>query len=341
MADFEPKVFRSPRGAMQDVTAKGEILREDPASHKFRLWKLSGVPASQELPGSDKARGPRAVSSNGQWIAAAAEGESLLLWQLMPDGGVAPPIVLSSESATFNLGFSPGDRWLAAAYSNGDCRLWDLNDPKATPHSLTNLPDGGVMAFAPGDDRIATAGWDDEIHLRVLDDKGPRTADSPHHPKASFTQLALAFSADGEWLAVGGLGNRIRVWKASGHEVFLEERSGTVGALAFSPDGRWLAAGGEDGTVQLWRWAGEKTNSTPIVLAGQHGIDSVVFTPQGLLSSSRDGTVRLWELRTGKLIKLACQSAGRTLSRREWDTYLLSETYEQDEPCPGMPKAPD
>jgi WD40 repeat protein len=140
---------------------------------------------------------------------------------------------------------------------------------------------------------------------------------------------------------MGGEKGRVQIWRISGGSTFLENRD-DVQSLAFSPDGHWLAAGGKSGDIQLWRWDKEKTNPMPIVFTGHKTpVDSVSFTSKGLMSAAGDDDVHLWEVRTDKLIQLACQSAGRTLSKSERDTYLLSELHQEDEPCPGMPKAPD
>jgi WD40 repeat protein len=222
--------------------------------------------------------------------------------------------------------------------------LWDLQRLNAPPHSLTNLKGDATLAFAPDDGLIATAGSTGDINLRIIAPHGIKISDSPAHPTSSFSTQALAFSPDGKWIAIAGSEDQIQVWKNSGHDKFLENRGKAVKSLAFSADGRWLAGGGFDGSVQLWRWTEEETNPTPVVLSGLKSmtpISSLVFTSQGLLAGSPDGTVRLWELRTDELIKLACQSVGRTLSKKEWATYLLSEPYQENEPCPGLPKAPD
>jgi WD40 repeat protein len=339
----ESRIFRFSDKEFPALSEKGEILRRDLASGQLLLWKLTGEPASQNFSGSEKIFPRYTVSADGQWFAAVSRGGTLLLWKIKPDGEVGQPEALASEFSPATLRFSPGGRWLAAVEFTGKCRLWDLRNLKSPPHFLTNMRFGSTaLAFAPGDDKVATGGPYGEIHLRILDAAGPKIADSRNSPNASVSPRALAFSPDGEWIAIGGGGNRFQVWKTSGRNIFLESRSASIAAISFSADGQWLVAGGSDGLIQLWRWAGEKTNPAPILLAGHTGyVGSVVFTPQGLLSASRDHTVRLWELRPEKLIKLACQSAGRTLSKSEWATYLLSEPYEPDEPCPGLPKAPD
>ncbi len=88
--------------------------------------------------------------------------------------------------------------------------------------------------------------------------------------------------------------------------------SGSVQALAFSADGRWLASGGYDQAVIVWnlssgreefRFGGQKGPVTPEGL-NKGVVVALAFNPDGtrLVSADVSGVIRTWNLQTRKLL---------------------------------------
>jgi WD40 repeat protein len=68
---------------------------------------------------------------------------------------------------------------------------------------------------------------------------------------------AVAFAADGSWLATAGTDGMVRL-RDAGTGLLLATLSGDIGpvsAMAIAADGSWLATAGEDRTVRLWNAA--------------------------------------------------------------------------------------
>src|SRR5262249_56695377 len=75
----------------------------------------------------------------------------------------------------------------------------------------------------------------------------------------------FAWSPDDRVLAVGGLGDLIRLWEVSSGRVRREFRGHQAQAtcLAFSRDGRLLASGSGDTTLLGWKILPEKERRVP------------------------------------------------------------------------------
>ena len=97
----------------------------------------------------------------------------------------------------------------------------------------------------------------------------------------------------------------------------LIEGLGAMTTLAFSRDGDLLAVGRDDGAVQLWRLKAASADETeaPVRLdwtrdAGRSPVRSLAFSPNGYMIVSRNaqGAVRLWAAQTSYELPLAPQA---------------------------------
>jgi WD40 repeat protein len=67
-------------------------------------------------------------------------------------------------------------------------------------------------------------------------------------------------------------------------------------------------------------------------LVGHHDVAwAITFSPDGkkLASSSRDGTIIVWDLDLDSWSRRACDIANRNLTEAEWQQYLGDEAYHE------------
>jgi WD40 repeat protein len=118
--------------------------------------------------------------------------------------------------------------------------------------------------------------------------------------QAKDEMLAVAFSADGKWLATGGTDSTIRVWNLETKAPPLELKGHTdwISGLAFSPDGKLLASSSADRTARIWKtdtWKEEF--QLPVQIT--EPVSGVAFATEGdLLAFAVGGpeerSVRVW-----------------------------------------------
>jgi len=116
----------------------------------------------------------------------------------------------------------------------------------------------------------------------------------------------VVFSPDGEKLAIASNSPNLYLWDMAdlNQPCQTVNTDHPISAMAFSPDGR-LITGGWDGQIQLRDLSQVGELSTPIHPLSGHTqvVTALAPSPDGkfLISGSRDRTLQLWHLPTGKL----------------------------------------
>ena len=209
------------------------------------------------------------------------------------------------RSKIWGVSYSPEANAIASCDEEGSINLWQY-DRKAVAHRLTGHEDRvSAISFKPDGKIIASGSYDSTVRLwnvatgtleKTLSEFPGRIED-------------VAFSPDGR--VVGCVGraekageNKIILWDAEtgGVHRVVEGVSDRVFCMTFSPDGTTVATGNWQSKVVLL----DIYSGISVTLHGHHDqVLDVDFSPDGrlLASVSEDGTVNIWNAKTGRLIK--------------------------------------
>ncbi|MFF2506593.1 TIR domain-containing protein [Streptomyces sp. NPDC058067] len=190
----------------------------------------------------------------------------------------------------------------------------DVRNP-ARPRTVRALP-GALIAASPRGNLIATEQDDGALRLWNLSGSVSGSArlrraaavSAPPGITGTPQAVAVAFSADGQTIAVAGV-DSVRLWDVADRarpvarpELFTQS-SGGISAVALAPDGTTLATGDSDGVVALWDVSDPLRPRAGARLGGlAAAVGSLSFSPDGRTvaaaeeQDSESGTVRLWSV---------------------------------------------
>jgi WD40 repeat protein len=170
---------------------------------------------------------------------------------------------------------------------------------------LTNvLPHSDLVhfvSFSPDGKTAVTASTDGTARLWDAVTGEPRGTPLRHEGGV----MQADFSPDSRLVITSSLDHTARIWEVESGQprgAPLRHR-GPVRSVAFSPDGTTVLTGSNDGAARIWDVATQQPLGEPLWQMGW--LQQVGFRPDGkvaITASQADNMLRLWELRTGKLI---------------------------------------
>jgi WD40 repeat protein len=299
----------------------GETVVSTSQDGTVALWDVgdrrAGGTLRERLRGHSRSVQQPVFSPDGETLYTVSHDGTAIAWDIGGKRGLERHFTFTHAALANRAGydghpgsFSPDGRLLALGLKDQGIRLWDATD--LTPAGRPLLETRGLvyaLAFAP-DGRTLAAGtvggettlWDVESQslLRRL-------------PVRPGVVTGVSFSADGTLLATAGP-EGVDLW-----DVATGEALGTIalgvpaGDVAFGPTGSTLAFVRERsvGTAEVWDAARRSRIATLSVgtvrsVGGVSVATAIAFSPDGRALATGgldDPIVRVWDVRTGKLIR--------------------------------------
>ncbi|AKG21461.1 hypothetical protein IJ00_09310 [Calothrix sp. 336/3] len=209
---------------------------------------------------------------------------------------------------------SPDGKKIATSGSDGTVKVWNTFGQKLSEFKADKDGVNSVI-FSPDGRNLITVG--EESIAKIWDLSGKLLTEFNHDQKVI---TSVSFSPNGKLLATASRDSAVKIWTISGQQLQKIQAHKFVNCVKFSPDGQSIVTAGIDDSqfisqrdssnnknksyARLWNLSGQK-------IAEFHGyedeesINSVSFSPDSkhLATASDNGTIRLWDLDSNKLVE--------------------------------------
>lgn len=281
------------------VSAGGDAL--------VKFWDI-GAGTATDLKGHESAVLAVAVDEPTKLLVSGSVDRSVKGWDAE---GKKEKWSWAGKSAVCAVAIRKGGKQVAVGTADGGLSVLALDGSE--PKLLGSLPahSAGVacVTYSADGSRLATCGGDGIVRIWNVPATGVPVALSKFEPASKAPNslvppvTAIAFSADGRYLAAGGADSITRVWDiqtGAEHRAF-RGHTDWVTAIAFRPDGGAVMSAGVDKAVRIF----ETARPDSVASAGHAlparciGINKAGNT---IITGAEDKTVKVWDLDSGREI---------------------------------------
>jgi WD40 repeat protein/uncharacterized caspase-like protein len=285
---------------------KGQLLASASRDGTIKLWRL-GMPVKelQTLRGHTGWVNRISFSPDGQQLASASEDGMVKRWQAGNDAAIAT--FRADRDRVTSVAFSPDGKQLATS-GEITTNLWNT-DGTLIRTLETHTEKVNAIQFSPNGQMIATGSNDRAIRLYDLEGKSLGVL---RGHGAGIMQVS--FSPDGSELFTASSDKTARAWRV---EPARKSLNSGLSKMATSSDGKTVAIVNSDNTIKLFQREQNQLKPLNVEFKGHtSAVTQISFSPNGFLlaSSSADKTIRLWEVRTGKVVKTITGHSDRVTS---------------------------
>ncbi len=303
---------RRPPGVAAKYNHSGTLIATGAGDGRLKLWDGGDYHLIRSIEADALSVNVLAFSADDARIATGGESGGVKIWEVA-SGRLLRSLDCDGKRV-LTLAFGGDDRTIAAAVIGGTTRIWDSDSGDQRALFDRDNAEATAGAYSP-DGRLFAIGIRGAV--RLWDIAGRRflwsTTLADVAGNASDDVGPVAFNADGSTLLAANVQQSAFLLRADNGRILKQIADPSLGAiysLRFNGRGDRGILCGETRSVTLWRFA----DGSLLTLRGHTGpVHSAEMSPDNrfVLSSSLDGTERIWDAATGAEIDTVSMHAER------------------------------
>ncbi|RLB55683.1 MAG: hypothetical protein DRI34_10205 [Deltaproteobacteria bacterium] len=238
-------------------------------------------------------------SPDDRYVAAGGVDAVVSLFD--PRTGQRRISLVGHSDSLESIVFTADGKHMLSGADDGDIRVWLLQQPgprRFLKHDNTVY----CLAASPGGTQMATGTAGGEVEIWDTRPAGAGSRADRRLVKLDVPLSTLAYSPQGDLLAVAGREKVLRVWNMASGKIVRELRGhqGTIRSIAFSPDGKLLAGGTSSKSVCIWNLSSGKLVRT-LEGVGTY-VTAVTYSADGrrLFVAGGRPEITTWDSSTGR-----------------------------------------
>eukprot|EP00178_Gracilaria_changii_P019105 TRINITY_DN55578_c0_g1_i1.p1 TRINITY_DN55578_c0_g1~~TRINITY_DN55578_c0_g1_i1.p1 ORF type:complete len:607 (-),score=98.60 TRINITY_DN55578_c0_g1_i1:1903-3723(-) len=298
--DSVTRIFRGHCKQIIGLAAVGDMLYTADYSGLMVAWKMDVGSADINFSGKGPASSVCSIAANEDIIAnVGLDGKVYIT----PRSTLkfAKPVVVKGGGVDITVPMSHNSSYSAIMVN--ETRLVSINsDANAIEAELKFDNSDTGTAVAVNNDGLIVVGFEvsgGSGELRFYTVNGSKFTEAGNRMRMPSAPNKVAFSPDGEYIAVGEKSRRVKLYNATTRETVTGGglvHTARVDAVSFSLDGSMVASGGLDGSVAVWPVNSE---DEPLKLKTAHrsGVTGIAFLSENcIVTSGGDSCVRTWNM---------------------------------------------
>ena len=277
------------------ITTDGRWGLSGSKGDSLKQWDIASAKCVKSSPGSIACIG--AMHRSMQVVTGSHSGD-ITMWNC--DSLEAQQTVKAHEGIVMALQVSTDDSFVVSASNDKTVGLYHVHESQTV--QLVGHTDAVVCVSLMKGENLAISGSKDKtVRLWNLQTKSCERTFEGH----SEVVECLASTSDNKTIVSGSGDFTLKIWNTEKGDCLytLKGHNDSIKCIGITDDNQFAIAGSHEGKDQLLLWNLKDGGSARKFTGHTHAVMRLKVLPNNMMvTSSRDGTIKLWNIQSGELI---------------------------------------